>query len=103
MKLKVLGARVVVRPDELKNESPDSSLVLTDRHHNREIFTGTIVAIGQAPCPECGHQILDMPSVGDRVGYEPHGGQLITVGTESVLMLWIEDLLFVAEAKTDVA
>lgn len=112
--LQVLGARVIVRPDKPKTErvlsekfqhkvmdvAADavvgaSGIVLAEEVDPEAVFTGEILGVGQGLCVECSRPLSESVKVGDVVGYEPAGGQLIDVAGETLVMLRIENLIYV--------
>lgn len=97
MTLKVLGSRVLVRPDK-PAEIVREGVVIPEQRDSDDVFTGTVVAVGKGTCAACSQPLVYSVNVGDSVGYEVQGGQKIDVGGETFLVLWIEDLMFVTEA-----
>jgi co-chaperonin GroES (HSP10) len=114
--LQVLGARVLVRPDKVKTErviseefskvtdmpidgafalSGESKIVLAELVDAEAIFTGEVLGVGKGSCEECSRELVASVAVGDQVGYEPAGGQLIDVAGETLVMLRIENLIYV--------
>lgn len=92
MKLKPLGDRVVVKPEE-KEQTTKSGIVLPDTAKEKP-QEGKVVAVGTGKY-EDGKKIDLEVSVGDKVVYSKYGGTEIKVDEEEYLILSERDILAV--------
>ena len=92
MKLKPLGDRVVVKPDE-KEEMTASGIVLPDTAKEKP-QEGKVVAVGSGKY-EDGKQVPLEVKEGDKVVYSKYGGTEIKVEGEEYLILSERDILAV--------
>ena len=92
MKLKPLGDRVVVKPDE-KEEMTKSGIVLPDTAKEKP-QEGKVVAVGTGKYEE-GQKIPMEVKVGDKVIYSKYGGTEVKVEGDDYLILSERDILAV--------
>ena len=91
MKLKPLGARLIVKPAE-EEETTASGLVLPETAKEKP-QKGTVVAAGDGAIAEDGtRRPLDVAE-GDEVLYSKYGGTEITVEGDELLVLRESDVL----------
>lgn len=92
VKLKPLGNRIVVKPQEAKATKGGILLPETAQEKKRQ---GTVVAVGPGKTDEKGHhQALEL-KVGDEVLYAPYGGTEYKADDTNYLILSEEDVLAV--------
>jgi len=81
--LKVLGARVLIKPDEA--ETTQGGIVLPETAREKPQW-GTVVAVGEYRLEDGSTQPLDV-QVGDRVVFAKYGGREVTDAGEEYLLL----------------
>lgn len=91
MKLKPLGDRLIVKPEE-EEETTASGIVLPETAKEKP-QKGKVVAVGDGAIAEDGtRRPLDV-SEGDQVLYSKYGGTDITIEGEELLVLRESDVL----------
>jgi chaperonin GroES len=90
MKLRPLGDRVLVRPEESEETLP-SGLVLPDTAKEKP-QEGIVIAVGPGQYWEGSRLPLDV-NEGDRVIYSKFGGQEVKVDGEDLLIMQERDIL----------
>ena len=96
MKLRPLGDRVLVRPEESEETLP-SGLVLPDTAKEKP-QEGIVLAVGPGQYWEGNRIPLDV-KVDDRVIYSKFGGTEVKVGGEDLLIMQERDILAVITEK----
>ena len=95
MTLKPLGDRVIVKRDEVEDNTA-SGLYLS-RESKEKPQTGVVVAVGEGKRDKDG-ALIPMPvKVGDKVLYGKFGGTEVTVDEEELLIVRAEDIYGVFE------
>jgi chaperonin GroES len=92
MKLRPLGDRVLVRPDDSDKPLP-SGLVIPDTAKEKH-QEGVILAVGPGAYHEGTRIPLDVKE-GDRIVYSKYGGTEVTLEGEDLLILAERDILAV--------
>ncbi len=92
MKLRPLGDRVLVRPDDSDKPLP-SGLVIPDTAKEKP-QEGIILAVGPGAYHEGNRIPLDVKE-GDRIVYSKYGGTEVSVEGEDLLILAERDILAV--------
>jgi len=92
MKLRPLGDRVLVRPDDSDKPLP-SGLVIPDTAKEKP-QEGVILAVGPGAYHEGNRIPLDVKE-GDRIVYSKYGGTEVSVEGEDLLILAERDILAV--------
>ncbi len=96
IKLKPLGARVVVEPVE-QEEKTASGIILPETAKEKP-QEGTIIAVGPGQRDESGKRIPMDVKVGDRVLYAKYAGTEVKLeGNKKVLILKENDILAIVE------
>lgn len=91
-KLKPLGNRIVVKPQEAKTMKGGILLPETAQEKKRQ---GTVVAVGPGKVDEKGQSQAMELRVGDEVLYSPYGGTEYKTDDTNYLILSEEDVLAV--------
>ncbi|MGH2768438.1 MAG: co-chaperone GroES [Candidatus Methylomirabilales bacterium] len=94
MKLRPLGDRVLVRPEE-GEESLPSGLVIPDTAKEKP-QEGVVLAVGPGSFVDGKRVPVDVKE-GDRVMYSKYGGTEIKVGGEELIVLSERDILGVLQ------
>ena len=87
-KFKPLGDRVLVKPQEIKEEKTKSGLIISDTMigATKKVY-GEVVSIGTGIFSQSGERIPMTVQVGDTVMYEKnHGTNEIEIGEEKYLL-----------------
>ncbi len=91
MKLKPLGDRLIVKPEE-EEETTASGIVLPETAKEKP-QKGKVVAVGDGAIAEDGTRRPMDVSEGDQVLYSKYGGTDITIEGEELLVLRESDVL----------
>ncbi len=94
MKLKPLGARLIVRAVD-EEETTASGIVLPDTAKEKP-QKGEVIAVGDGPIEDGKRRALDVKA-GDEVLYSKYGGTEIKVDGEDLLVLRESDVLALFE------
>ena len=90
-KLKVLGARAVVKED--KNEGTTKGGIIIPGREKDPTFRGTVVAVGTGALLECGKLVPMEVKVGERVIYTNWSGSPIDIDGEVFVIINERDIL----------
>lgn len=80
MKLKALGYRIIVKPDNLRTKTDwGLELVMDEKLEKAAIYTGTVMDIGPLAWKDYNKNYTDKPwcEVGDKVLFSKYGGTWI--------------------------
>jgi chaperonin GroES len=94
MKLRPLGDRVVVQPEEDLEQKTPSGLVIPDTAKEKPQI-GEILAVGPGSLNDDGDRVPMDVSVGDRVLYSKFAGTEVKLNGSEYLVLSARDLLAV--------
>ena len=95
MKLKPLGARVVLKPLE-REQMTKSGLVLPDTAKEKP-QEGTVVAVGPGGVDKNGNKVEMILKVGDRVLYQKYSGTEFKIDDEEHLVIDQDAILALVE------
>ena len=88
-KLRILGNRVLVKPDE--GHDMEGAIVLPETAKEKP-QRGTVVAVGEGERDENGELVAPELKEGDRVVYSKYGGHTVKVDGEEHLILDVDQI-----------
>jgi len=92
-KLKPLGDRVIVKPEE-EEEKTRSGIVLPESAKEKP-QEGTVIAVGSGRVLDSGTRVPVEVKVGDKIIYSKYGGTEIKIDGEEYIILSERDILAV--------
>jgi chaperonin GroES len=95
MVIKPLGARVLLRQEEMENTTTKSGIVLPSNAKEKPCW-GTVMEVGPGETKD-GHEIKVTVKKGDRVIYSKYAGTEVKIDDKKYLLVDQEDLLAVVE------
>ncbi len=95
MKLKPLGDRVIIKPDEAEQTTSSGLFLATDTKEKPQ--TGKVIAVGPGKMGDDGKPLPMPVKKNDRVVFSKYGGNEIVCDDEEVLIIRADDIYAVFE------
>ena len=93
IKFKPAGDRVLVKPEEAKDEKTASGIIIPDSARKEKPETGVIVAVGEGKRTDKGDVLTMRYQVGDKVMFSKYGYDEVTIGDEEYYVISENNIL----------